>query len=298
MEEIMTSAWPADRRPPDDNNPGVRLIFTGMCIFTYKNTSSGNEARVAFHRGTANHHLRIQVLEDCRLIYETSGGVPRSAHVMELGISDRDPDAAFFQSDRIPFDRAQLQGDDKDFRWLIDLEGPDFHNAKFRRTERYFSTKLKVKHGTFYTYKHTGHYFECEGGPSPHQHLGYVPKVIAADIRLDGGCVFLKIDGQDVLPHPLCDGSARYEIYFSNECDEDCDTTHGDFGLVFDAVDASANEMFNLVPIGGSDNGPADGLCHEVPYEESRRKLLTDGTPLTDETPCMGAGFGSGGGFP
>ncbi len=288
MEDLDSPQWPPTQQRPHDANPGIRLIFTGMVIFTYKRAGSGNEGRVVFHRATANHNLRIQVFEDCRLIYALGGGTnPVRIREMEFGILGRESDAAFYQSGA--FNRELRQGDDKDFRWLLDLEGPDFHNGKFTRTEDKFSTKLKVKHGTFYTYKHTGHYFKCDRGDYQNKKVGYVPKVMAVDIALQhDDCASLFVDGNDVLTNPLCNNGRRYEIYFSNECEHDC-SLYGDFEMTFDAVNINSSEKFNLTPIGGQDNGQA-GLCLAVPFEEGKK--------FTDEAPCMGAGFGGGGGFP
>jgi hypothetical protein len=287
MEHSLNSNWPPTDERPGDANPGLRLIFTGMMLFTYKDTADGPEARVVFHRGSANHHLRILVLEDCRPIYAIGGRIrPIQIREMDLRINNADSRAVFFQGP--DFNRKLRQGDDKDFRWLLDLEGPDFHNGKFQRREDKFSTKLKVRQGTFYTYKHTGHYFKCQGGTHPNQEVGYVPKVMAADITLhEGDCVSLLIDGREVLQYPLCQG-ADYEVYFFNECESNCDN-NGDFPMTFDAVNIDPGEKFNLTSIGGADNGQAEGICIPVPLEASK---------LTDEAPCMGGGFGGGGGFP
>lgn len=286
MAEAVTSSWTWTSQRPLDPNPGVRLIFTGMVIFTHK-ISDGSEARAVFHRATAKHHLRILVLENCRPLYAIGGSVqPVQIREMELGVVGADSNAQFFKGST--FNRAARQGDDKDFRWLLDLEGADFHNAKFNRRQDKFSTKLKVKQGTFYTYKHTGHYFKCVGGIHNNKPVGYVPKVVAADLSLgDSDRVFFRIDNRDVLPYPLSN-RAKYEIYFFNECEQGCDS-HSDFDRSFDAVDADSSEKFTLVSIGGGDNGPAEGLCIPVPLERAE---------FTDEAPCMGGGFGAGGGFP
>lgn len=289
MQKAFMSQWPPTHDAPGAN-PGVRLIFTGMAIFTYKETNDSVEGRVVFHRGTANHILRILVLEDCRPIFAIGGAVkPIKIKEMEIGFVDGGGSTAFYQDINIDFDRANLKGNEKDFRWLLDLEGPDFHNGKFQRKTDHFRTKLNVKGGTFYTYRHTGHYFKCDGGLHPNKEVGYVPKVMACDISTkEGDCVYFRIDGDDVLPYPLCDG-AKYEIYFFNECEkEDCDD-HGDFPMVFDAVNIDPSEKFNLVSIGGEDNHPTEDTCIPVPLEHAH---------FTDEAPCMGSGFGGGGGFP
>jgi hypothetical protein len=286
MQSTVTSSWPWTNDRPHDENPGVRLLFTGMTIFTHK-IDNGTEARAVFHRATAKHHLRILVLEDCRPLFAIGGRIePIQIRNMDIGIVGEDSSTVFFRGPH--FNAAAREGDDKDFQWLLDLEGPNFHNGKFDRREDKFSTKLKVKHGTFYTYKHTGHYFKCVGGIHNNKEVGYVPKVIGADISLgDADRVFFRIDGRDVLPYTLSN-RADYQIYFFNECEVNCDI-HSDFDKTFDAVNTDPNETFTLAPIGGEDNGPAEGLCIPVPLEAAQ---------FTDEAPCMGGGFGAGGGFP
>jgi hypothetical protein len=288
MERTLTVDWPWTNERPSDS-ADVRVLFTGMMMFTHKTTAASTEGQVVFHRGTPNHHLRILVLEDCVPIF-AFGGRMRPSHIgeIDLGIIDEDSRAVFYKNG--DFVRRLRQGDDKDFRWLLDLEGPDFHNGKFVRNQNQFSTKLIVRHGTFYTYKHTGHYFRVQGGLQDGLEIGYVPKVVGLDIKLeDGDCVSMQIDGRDALPYPLCKSDAKYEIYLSNECEANCDIG-GDFPLVWDAVNVAQAERFNLLSIGGQDNGQTDDTCLPVPFSE--------GVHLNDEAPCMGGGLGTGGGFP
>jgi len=58
--------------------------------------------------------------------------------------------------------------------------------------------------------------------------------------------------------------------------------------MVFDAIENP--QPFDLVHDQDHDNGPTNDLCMIVPTTHKAR--------LTDEAPCMGGGFGGGGGFP
>jgi hypothetical protein len=272
--------WPWTGELP---NATVRLVFAGMVAFTYKK----KEGRVVFHRSDDDHHkLKIVAYRSsapCNEIYRNEA-IPKKT-TMDFEIKNKPSDSTFFHGGA--FERSALQGNAKDFRWLLDLEDLPFNNGKLKRKEDKFSTKLNVRHGTFYTYKHTASTFLYDNGSGTPTKLGYVPKVMATDVSLEQGeCVSLKINGTEVLPYPLCSG-AKYEIFFLNECDASC--THSDFSMVFDAFEKP--KRFELTLEHADDNGPTDDLCLPVPTSNRIRRL-------NDEAPCMGGGFGGGGGFP
>jgi hypothetical protein len=299
------SDWNWTSVTPGNANPGIRLIFMGMAGFTYK----GTEGRVVFHRG-AGHNLRIVVLESCKEIFSIGGGVkPVQIDEMEVVVNDKDSDASFFKGGA--FVREHDVGDAKDFRWLLDLENPPFHNGKLPRKEvkDKFSTKLKVGNGTFYTYQHTNSRFKCSGGANNGMQVGHVAKVMAADIPvMPNECASFTINKQELLPM-LC-GSEKYEIYFINVC-EHC--TKSDFDMVFDAFEPGSIQPFKLELDGpkGTNDFPQD-LCITPPKASKRPaskggKTSSQKTPiftvqehifLNDDAPCMGGGFGGGGGFP
>jgi len=274
--------WPWTDHEPKDN-PGVRLIFAGMVAFTYEK----DEALVVFHRGDDDHHhLKIIAYEgskgSCNEIYRNED-IP-TVTKMDLRLVAKPSFATFFKDKK--FDRSAYKGHDKDFRWLLDLEAPPINTVNLRRKDDKFSTKLRVRQGTFYTYKHTGHTFLYDYGTGSAK-LGYVPKVMAADIELrTGDCLSFEINTEEIHPkQPICYGK-KFEIFFLNECDESC--KNSDFKMVFDAVEDPMR--FDLTLENGHDNKPTNDLCIDVPTMHKVR--------LTDEAPCMGGGFGGGGGFP
>lgn len=294
--------WPTTQRKPGNTNPGIRLIFVGMSAYTYK----GAEGRVVFHRG-AEHNLQIVVLESCREIFSIGGGVkPIQINEMEIAVQNKPNDVAYFYG--TDFDRAQNIGDDKDFRWLLDLESYPFHAGKLNRTDDKFSTKLKVGHGTFYTYQHTNSTFKVRGGDNNGTPLGHVAKIMAADIPVAANeCAWFTINKQNLLP-PFCYGQA-YEIYFLNYC-EACAVS--DFEMVFDAIDDDSIRPFGLELVDKGKNECPTGLCltqecrseHKPsptrgPHTEASRVITSlEHIFLNDEAPCMGGGLGGGHGFP
>jgi hypothetical protein len=282
--EALVGNWPTGSKP-DPSVFGVKLIFAGMCIFGYK----GNEAHVVFHRGNTNmHKMKIIVSEkgtECTDIYSISdGSQPADIRTLEVGIKSKPSNVNFFLG--ADFKREDNIGDELDFRWLIDLEGRDGYMKELRKTDQKFSAKMKVKHGTLYTYQRTNATFDAQNGPFSGRHFGHIAKIMAANIpRLsDGESVYLDINGVNVLPYPLTN-RGQYEIYFFNEPET---ATDNDFDMVFDAFQLAPREKFKLVRVTRGSEESTRGLCHDLPLEKK----------VTDEAPCMGGAFSSGKGFP
>jgi hypothetical protein len=267
--------WPKGTTRPEPAKFDVKLIFAGMCIFGY----DGTEGHVAFHRGHPRRH-KMQVIVTKRTGTKCTdiSLIPQSIHTMEVGINDKSSDAKFFLGDY--FDRPRDKGDELDFRWLLDLEGPEFYKMELKpKNNHKFSTKLVVKHGTFYTYQRTNTTFKAIGGPSP-GYLGHIAKVMAANIELqDGESAYLRINRKR---YPLPKG-AQYEIYFLNER---VSGPVNDFGMAFDELDNSSLK-FSIDSVKTGDDTSTTDLCHNLPLVKR----------ATDEAPCMGAGFSSGKGL-
>jgi len=305
LPEACPTSWPCTTVLPDPNS-AVRLIFAGMVAFTYKMVHGQPEGRVVFHRGDDHHRLKIIVYQgsgaNCVRIYENDDIPKDEVVIMDIRVNDKASDAKFFMNTTVPFKREDLQGDDKDFRWLLDLEGPDLANRKLHRKQDKFRTKLKVRNGVFYTYRHTGSTFKLvDSSGNPIKNLGYVPKVMAANIplRVDE-CLSFKIRKNEVsLPHPIC-GRQKYEIFFLNEDEERCLDRHdkrclqGDFTMVYAAIEEPL--PFDLKLDQDCDHSPAPDFCG--PTTDLCLPLPTPDMRLNDEAPCMGGGFGGGGGFP
>src|SRR6476469_11184989 len=122
VPEVCPTSWPCTSKLPE--NPTVRLIFAGMVGFTYKIIGFETEGRAIFHRGDDGHKLKVIVHKgsspNCTEIYRNEA-IPKQT-TFDIRVRDRS-DANFFMS-TTPFKREDLQGDDKDFRWLLDLEAP------------------------------------------------------------------------------------------------------------------------------------------------------------------------------
>ena len=288
---LQARPWPWISVAPSGTNRGIRVVFAGMMIFTYNE----RQGQVVFHRSPA-HKLQIVVLpsDGCTpvdikhlppevVIPDTD--IPEGSTI-DLVIPERDySDVTFFQTgDHDDFDRTRWNK--KDSRWLLDLEGPEpFDNRDFKRTDAHgFNTKLQIQSGQFYTYQRTNSTFTADKGALKGQ-VFHVAKVMACDIRLTNQeQLLLKINGTTfrTMRNPT-----KYEVYFLNvpTCNP-CKTS--EFPMVFDAIRDPEAYKFDLQLVYEGRDEAAKNLCVKI----------GGANKFTDETPCMGAGFGAGRGFP
>jgi len=276
LPRIKARAWPWTSSAPTPDNPGIRMLFAGMMVFTYK----GRQGRVVFHTGTPHHNLEIVAYEKgtpcVQKLRKEGANIPPRVDLISPGADD----VQYFQSgDPDNFDRKIW--DNKDFRWLLDLEGPEtYGNRDFDRTEdKGFNKKLHVKTGTFYTYQRTNSTFKTDVGSLMCSEFS-VARIMACDIRIPAGQTFVfKVGGDEVrMQNP-----SKYEIHFLNTC-RTCTTS--DFDMVFDAIRNGEDYKFGLTLATQRGGSPLNDICDPV---------IAKGN---DEAPCMGAAFGGGLGFP
>lgn len=132
------------------------------------------------------------------------------------------------------FNRLADEGDPEDFRWIMDLQGPEFHedNLSLRReSDRLCRPKIIIHHGVFYTHSKTPHrYFRYprEGNPinTGSIDIGKIADKVGADIVADPvlGKVIVQITGKTPNPIELVsDGlKTRYRIDIGNLCRTGC----------------------------------------------------------------------------
>jgi hypothetical protein len=279
LPRLKARGWPWTNTPPGDN-PGIRMLFSGMMVFAYK----GRQGRVVFHTTSANHKFEIKVFKrnPCTVIPMLEGTeIP--AKIELINPPGHNDDVQYFQQgDPNNFDRNAWH--ENDFRWLLDLEGPEIYsNKNFRRTEdKGFNKKLHVRSGCFYTYLRTNSTFTSDVGSLNCPEFR-IARIMACDIPLTGTESFVfKAGTKEIAMH----NPSRYEIYFMNNCSSNCQPT-GDFPMVFDAIeDEEQNYKFDLTLVKGRPGSPLGDVCNPLIIEGS------------DEAPCMGAAFGAGFGFP
>jgi hypothetical protein len=156
------------------------------------------------------------------------------------------------------FDRLCDKGDAEDFRWVADLEGPEFHNRKLRiKNLSELAPTLFISSGILYTKEKTAETFarvSVNGKPSPVA-LGKFAHGISTDIICPKGGEVILSNRSD---HDLTGSSARnsvslpqsdfikYLITIENHCDEFDESESTDFRLFYDVLEDPEEKKFDL----------------------------------------------------
>ncbi|HWX41689.1 MAG TPA: hypothetical protein VN345_11115 [Blastocatellia bacterium] len=186
---------------------------------------------------------------------------------------------------RRDFDRLDDTGDAEDFRWIADLEGPEFYDRRLKIKRR---SELKpvifISDGTLYTSQKTDEVFarvlaSDEGPAVPLGKLGYG---LSADITYpEGSRVVLKNGSDSGSPankacstRLLVDGCSKYVITIENYCESPDESDGTDFRLFYDVLQVPGKRRFDLRRI--VETGP----CAE-PEEalDDREDFSLDGSP-------------------
>jgi hypothetical protein len=193
------------------------------------------------------------------------------------------------------FDRLDDTGDDEDFRWVPDLEGAEFHNAKLTIVKEHrLQPTIFISDGILYTRQKTDELFArtAAGDERAGRLLGKVGNGISADInRVKGGSV--------VLSNRSAHGSPEYSdscsvVLEERECvqylitiENHCQSPYGfpdesegtDFRLFYEVLKDPAGKRFDLRRI--VETGHAESAKGTL---KGREDFVLDGWPES----CLG----------
>jgi hypothetical protein len=196
---------------------------------------------------------------------------------------------------RREFDRLDDTGDPEDFRWIADLEGPEFYNRELRIKHR---SELKpvilITDGILYTSRKSEEVFArvsaVDEGPSvPLGKLGFG---MGADITYPEGTRVVLRNGSDTVSQAngtcqttlIVDSCSRYVITIENNCQLPAESEGTDFRLFYDVLKVPLKQQFDLRRI--VETGPC-GQPEEV--LDDRENFSLDGTPEICETAFLGS---------
>jgi hypothetical protein len=212
----------------------------------------------------------------------------------ELGIVGAAADVGFYQVDEI-FNRATNRHD-QDFRWAIDVEGPDLYNDQVRNRRPHYKPKLMIKNGTFYTSEKTYSTFKWvnQRDPTIESYLGVIDYCIAARIKLNSGqeakFEFKDPDGR----HVEClftPGGPPAKIYFTTLCRDQSGNVvkENDFHHHFGTFDPPAGKDVHDLKL--VDRRSGAHACEGLPSDNMKMSSAEreKGAPVsTDDAPCKG----------
>jgi hypothetical protein len=279
----------------------VKLVFTGLMALS---RNQAGECVVDFYSKESNqhkHHLMINIYKKQGNSCQPPEEIRVEGQTLSLVVIDPEllNGVHFFQ----PPLMADGSKHDNDFRYMPNLEGPEWYQQPLTRKAGFYSPTLVVPHGLFYTLRKTSSTFRRQKPEGDDVlEVKNIADYVGANIYLKpGGKVELNIGGTvKVLQQAT---NVKYEIHFVNHCKDkatgnDCEkefkpyhltdkTKRNDFYMNFEALEGLSPESEYHLIIEKKGTPKRPDICRTV-------------ARATDEAPCSAVGFGGtdGGGFP
>jgi hypothetical protein len=284
--------------------PSVTILFRGLLTFCFdgkKQCEVGiyNESQDPKPTLGQPHALDIEAWRKPGCV-DDPGPLPPPKTSFAIHVDKPDTSVGvdgvyvFEQNPDQPFDRSSSSNDDKDFRWVLDFEGPDFYPPPLpplKKNTALLKPSLLVDNGLFFTFYKTKSTFKKHPTTSgPDTSLNTIGDIVGANIYLSsGGSVHLTIDGVVTTLSPSA--GTTYEVDVFNLCNASfpgCKFNpsstkkerRNDFYIYYHTFDVPAgdqeHELININPVAASNIA----MCGTPPDH------------LSDRAPCGLACFG------
>ena len=196
----------------------VTVVFRGLMVF------HPDPARQYFEAGilpASEHKFRIEVLEKSSAGISSFTVPPEALRGLENDVwsfeftSSANRGVNFYQNGA--FNRKAGIGDERDFRWAVDLEGKEFYNQQLTTKQNQLGPVMRITSGEFYTKTRTLPLLRNRGN-GKFEYFGRAADEIAADLFVDTADVVLRSanTGKEILRLTDKPGST-YEIVVENE---------------------------------------------------------------------------------
>ena len=196
----------------------VTIVFRGLQVFHPDPARQYVEAGIL---RAPQHQFRIEVREKSSagvssftVPTETLRGAENDVWSFEFN-SSANRGINFYQKGA--FDRKAGIGDERDFRWAVDVEGKEFYNQELTTKQNQLGPVLRVTNGEFYTRTKTRPLLRKKGNGA-FEYFGSAAEEIAADLFVEAGDVVLRSanSGKEILRLKDKPGTS-YEIVVENE---------------------------------------------------------------------------------
>ena len=277
--------WPPDlNRPPTD---GLTVFFHGLLSFCYDGPH--DECQVGAYNQSNHHQFRIEIVGgSC-----SNDRIFLRDDLLEVGhhtLQQAGASGPLFYMPA-PFDRlAGTPPDAKDFRWMLDIEGSDIYGEVTGKQSVFYSPKILINTGTFYTLERTVSKFaRVDQVNGDEIELGSIAFCMAAYINVATTPAVLTLITDDGGSETCTfgPGGGPYSIFINNDCpvtDPSC--RRSDFSHHLASVSPPAGKHSVTVELDKPAPMPVSHSCG--------RKLIVS----NDETPCTSAGYGGTRGLP
>ena len=172
--------------------PSLTIVFRGLMVF--HPDPEGQYFQVGI-LPAPEHEFRMEVLEK-----SPEGVSSFSVPLGQFGNAKPDLWSLEFASSTKqgislyqngPFDRKRAVGDERDFRWVVDLEGREFYNHQLATNTNQLDFILQLTSGEFYTKNKTLPWMRKKADRT-FQYFGSVADEVATDVSLEDGDMVLR----------------------------------------------------------------------------------------------------------
>jgi hypothetical protein len=310
---IKPSRWTPTNKDQIDPDADVILAFHGlMCMCN----NEGGFCEVGIVNTDDDHKLGIYLFE-VDPVFDPPASIELGNYTLIDSYDVSNTGDAY--TDIVSFDvfRSRISGvtfflppsyppkqDPNDFRFILDLEGPDFYDGiELGKNYEALGPRLHISDAVFYTLFKTPSTFTAKEGSSTGHDIHGLATMIGANIYLDNtpsspGKVYLTIANSPAITLPTKAGKKNLVI-IDNSCPS-CATANppvSDFPIYYDAVKVPVGrKKFTLQKSPGGSGAAGRAYGHQFMSDLNRS---VPGSPIkidvNDETPCAVAGNGSSG---
>jgi hypothetical protein len=252
------SFWSADLRGIDGNlnrqnqkqgddcmnqSPTITFVFSGLYLFAFESDMKFCQAGVL---QAERHCLKVRILTIINNQMDTPSEmefeVPEGD--IRFDIPTRSPGVGIYKAG--PFNRT-ASPDRFDFRWALDLEGPELHNHQLQIIPGSLNRSILISNGVFYTQELRSVRITTPLPSSQHSDVDVAQKI---------GCSVYLGDGEEALLRYGTNSefslkfsgtpNIRHFITLDNICPETMTSHEGDFKRYYEVVDVSPGEQFKV----------------------------------------------------
>lgn len=239
---------------PVPENPTIKIAFTGLLAFSFDEQKKN--CQVGILNNVPDHSLRFKVFEvtsskkspgSRKKILEINGEDNNDDIILEVKRGDGKAEAIEFFTNG-PFTRDESD-DPQDFRWIVDIEGSEFHDRELAVVPGTFTPSFRVNDGLFYTGSIGLADVQFNEVPVSELTEIYVAIFAAANIHLDEYCAATLRFGPNAEQSLSLEfkEDTTYKIQVFNDCVKQvCADTGGDFTLYYEAFRKNFDSENNI----------------------------------------------------
>ena len=240
-------------------SPDITLVFSGLFLVAFEEENKSCQLAVV---QAERHCLKINIKTQSDSLIdapEFSFKVPNGDIFFEVPGRAQGVDTYELG----PFERCS-QHDRRDFRWLLDFEGREFHHRRLHLRADALKRSVFVYNGLFYTHSSQGVIImrppsashpaagKIEGASHvPQSQNALIARSIGCDIYLDDREEFQLRSRAGYSINLKKDPKINYEISVTNLCAHDAERESAgssDFALYYDIINVPENQQFEILP--------------------------------------------------